>query len=64
MTTTRKGAAPGSNNGGGRKKSERKLVRRNVMLYEDQAKFSSEQIRAFIDECSFRMIVTKKQPNP
>lgn len=43
------GAAPGSNNGGGRKANERKIVRANRMIFEDQMGASSEFIRAAID---------------
>ena len=51
MTEKKKapGAAPGSNNGGGRKANERKIVRANRMIYEDQMEVTSEFIREAID---------------
>jgi len=50
MTTPKKrGAAPGSNNGGGRKANERKIVRANRMIFEDQMEVTSKFIRAAID---------------
>ena len=51
MTEKKKapGAAPGSNNGGGRKANERKIVRANRMIFEDQMGVTSEFIREAID---------------
>ena len=43
------GAAPGSNNGGGRKANDRKIVRANRMIFEDQMGVTSEFIREAID---------------